>query len=117
MSKIYCWVESIPGWGPTDVFVRAIAEDGEVIAGRLSSSVEWAKIDIKHESKLKKYEEKYPEGYTLEWVDDVEGHVGIEKAFVRNRHMWFKGLIEEGKTREEAYEIVWGWKDACPSTV
>ena len=32
---------------------------------------------------------------------------------MRNRHTWFKGLIEAGKTREEAYEIVWGWKDKC----
>lgn len=110
MSTIYCWVESAPGWGPMDVHVQAIAEDGEVLAGHLSSSVEWAKIDIKHESKLKKYEEKYPGGYTLEWVDDVEGHVGIKKAFMRNRHRWFNSLLNKRKTRDEAYEIVWGWK-------
>ncbi len=110
MVNIFCWVEPAVGWRPGDVLVQAIDEDGEVLAGHLSSSVEWAKIDIRHVSKLKKYEEKYPGGYTLEWVDDVEGHEGIEKAFVRNRHRWFNNLLNEGKTRDEAYEIVWGWK-------
>ena len=117
VNEIYCWVEPAPGWKPCDVLVRAIAEDGEVLASHLSSSEEWAKIDIRHHTKLEKYTKKYPEGYTLEWVDNYPHHEGLNKAFVRNRHTWFKGLIEAGKTREEAYEIVWGWKDAGSSQV
>lgn len=116
-NKIYWWVEPAVGWGPMDVHVQAIAEDGEVLAGHLSSNERWAETDIQGESKLKKYAEKYPEGYVLERVVDYKHHEGLNKAFVRNRHTWFKGLIEAGKTREEAYEIVWGWKDAGSSQV
>jgi hypothetical protein len=110
MSKIYCWVEPAPNWGPTDLYVKAIAEDGDVLAGHLSSSISFAKLDIQHATKLKKYEEKYPNGYDLEWVDDIKMHEGIQKAFILNRHSWFKKLLSEGTPKEEALNTVWGWK-------
>lgn len=112
VSKIYCWTEPAVDWGPTDVYVRAIAEDGYVLAGHLSSNVNFAKLDIQHETKLEKYDHHYPDGYELEWVDDVDGHGEILRAFVLNRHLWFAKLLREGKSRDEAYKIVWGWKDA-----
>lgn len=45
-------------------------------------------------------------------MDDVDRYGEILRAFVLNRHEWFKKLVNEGKSREDAYEIVWGWKDA-----
>ena len=65
MVTIFCWAEPAMGRRPGDVLVQAIDEDGEVLAGHLSSSVEWAKQEI-----------------------------------------------EKGVSREEAYQEVWGWKDA-----
>jgi hypothetical protein len=112
MVTIFCWAEPAVGWRPSDVLVQAIDEDGEVLAGHLSSSVEWAKRDIEHPTKLEVYAKKHPSGYVLEWVDDIDRHEGIQKAFVRNRHTWFRQLIEKGVSREEAYQEVWGWKDA-----
>lgn len=110
MSKIYCWVEPADGWGPNDVLVQAIAEDGEVLAGHLSSNIGFAKLDIQHASKVEKYKAKYHGGYDLEWIDDVSNHKGIQRAFILNRHAWFKKLISKGVPREEALDTVWGWK-------
>jgi len=110
MKKIYCYAEPADGWGPDDLMVRAIAEDGTVLAGHLSSNMSFAKLDIQHASKQEKYKIHYPEGYELEWVDDIETHEGIQRAFRFNRHTWFKKLLSEGVTREEALDTVWGWK-------
>ena len=110
MKIIYCWTEPAPDWGPTDVYARAIAEDGVVLAGHLSSNICFAKLDIQHKTKLEKYATHYPDGYKLEFVEDIDNHEGLQRAFRLNRHTWFKKLLSEGVTREEALETVWGWK-------
>lgn len=110
MKIIYCWTEPAPDWGPTDVYVRAIAEDGVVLAGHLSSNICFAKLDIQHKTKLEKYATHYPDGYKLEFVEDIDNHEGLQRAFRLNRHTWFKKLLSEGVAREEALETIWGWK-------
>lgn len=107
MKKIFCYIVPV-NVGHGYVAVEAIGEDGVVLAGHISSSVEWAKIEIEYPTKLRRYEEHFPEGYELEWVDDPENHSGVKKAFALNRHEWFKFLIDEGKSREEALDTVWG---------
>lgn len=63
--------------------VKALAEDGEVLAGHVSSTVEFAKHDIgvtsdwKHEH----YQLHYPRGYEVEWVDNWETHPGFQAAY------------------------------------
>lgn len=67
-TKIYltCFPEG------NDVVGQAVREDGTVLTGHISRSIDWAKHDLgltstwKHEI----YQEKCPEGYELVWVDD-----------------------------------------------
>ena len=66
----------------------AMAEDGEVVANHVSSSIDWAKHDLgffnsdwQHQHYLK----HCPEGYELVWVDDVATHEGWQAALVKNR--------------------------------
>jgi hypothetical protein len=74
MSKIFCFVNSqpMPDW----LNVVAISEDGDCLAGHVSSNASWAKHDIgvtsnwKHEH----YKEKYPDGYEVIWVDNPREH-------------------------------------------
>ena len=61
-----------------DTIGVATSEDGEVLCTHYSSGVNWSKHDMgltsdwKHEI----YDEKYPDGYELIWVDieDVKTH-------------------------------------------
>lgn len=82
--RIYAFISN--KFGPDDVCVRALAEDGTLLASHISSDVMWAKIDIgvgsdrKHDT----YREHYPNGYELEWVDDVEGHAALREAIEAN---------------------------------
>ena len=67
----------------------ALAEDGAGLCGHYSSTIDFAKHDLgltsdwKHEY----YQEHYPEGYELEWVDDPDNHTGWRMAFRRNQLM------------------------------
>ena len=63
-----------------------MAEDGTILAGHVSSSESWAKIDLTSGSKRHLYEAHYPNGYRLEWVDyddiaDDKLPDGLKKAF------------------------------------
>lgn len=84
MGKIFALVN-----GGSDNFlnIAAVAEDGEVLAGHVSSSVSWAKHDIGVNSDWKHelYDAKYPDGWEIEWVDDIENHEGVQKALTLNR--------------------------------
>lgn len=63
---IYAFINGgSPGW----IGVIALAEDGEYLAGHISSSVGWAVHDIDTESKHEFYRRKYPEGYEFKWLD------------------------------------------------
>lgn len=76
MNKIYVFAAYKYGTG--DVGLVAVAEDGQQVAGHVSSSVDWGKRDMgltpscnwKHDL----YAKKYPNGYELEWVDDWRAH-------------------------------------------
>lgn len=68
MGKIFCFINSENSFG---VQVCALSEDGDSLAGHVSSSESYAKHDIGINSdwKHEKYKERYPEGYELVWVD------------------------------------------------
>ena len=89
MKKIYCWVNS--GAGTEWQHVMAMCEDGEVLAGHLSSNRTWAMHDIGITSDWKHdlYQEHCPDGYELEWIDhnDVNTHVGLEAAYQLNQKL------------------------------
>jgi hypothetical protein len=69
MGNIYCFINN------SDVdwhHVLAITEDGHTLAGHQSTTIGWAKHDIGINSDWQhdKYEEYYPNGYNLIWLDD-----------------------------------------------
>ena len=78
----YCW-----GRGHNDVIGYALTEDGVGLASHLSSNREWAQHDMGLTSDWKHdhYAEHCPDGYELEWVDDVENHPGLQAA-IRINH-------------------------------
>ena len=92
MQKIYCCIiKEIPKQIPNpfslnDVIVAALVEkDGKLceIASHWSSNEDFAKHDIgltsdwKHEI----YKQEFPEGYELEWVDNLASHPVLSKYF------------------------------------
>jgi hypothetical protein len=84
--KIYIFVSGM--YGGDDYCMSAVAEDGECIAGHVSSSIEWGKRDMglnggtwKHDL----YANKYPDGYELEWVDDWKKHPFLSAQAEKNR--------------------------------
>ena len=90
MKKIYAWVNS--GRGTDMQFVSAMAEDGTILAGHLSSSESFAKHDIGIGSDWKhdKYDAHYPEGWAIEWVDDPKSHEGLLAAYELNQKAGLK---------------------------
>ena len=80
-----------------DVMGSALAEDGCGLAGHLSSSVEYAKHDMGLTSDWKHdvYREHCPDGFELEWVDDVETHEGWRAALALNRARYPQEADEE----------------------
>ncbi|MGA0595644.1 hypothetical protein [Enterovirga sp. CN4-39] len=74
--KVYAFVN---GSGPMGYFGAAIAEDGTVLpAGHCSSAPFWARHDMGADGhctwKHDVYAAHYPNGFEVEWVDDVEAH-------------------------------------------
>jgi len=57
-----------------DVLVKAISEDGIILASHISSGVPFAKHDIGIMSTWKhdRYRAYYPEGFEIKWVDDSD---------------------------------------------
>lgn len=95
--KIYAFVNGRVQWG--DYLPTALAEDGTSLAGHCSSSLSFAKHDIgigsdwKHEA----YRKHYPNGYELEWVDDVSTHAGVQAAIARHNAAAEMPCSEGGK--------------------
>jgi hypothetical protein len=85
--KIYAFINS--GKGTDWIIVVALAEDGQCLASHCSSSEGWAKHDIGIGSDWKHdvYNSAFPEGWELEWVDNVKGHEGIDKAYKLNQEL------------------------------
>ena len=84
--KIYLWAAEIQ-WGSygrmrNEFLAYALAEDGTGLCSHLSSSVGWAKHDVGLTSNWKHdlYDEHYPDGYELVWLDNPETDPGWLKA-------------------------------------
>jgi hypothetical protein len=72
--KIYVFVAN--RWGD-DYSMIAVAEDGDEVAGHVSSSPDFGKWDMGLGTSTRKhdqYKAKYPDGYELEWVEDWKTH-------------------------------------------
>ena len=81
---IYCLVTR--KWGDRDVAVTALAEDGRVLNGHLSSNVNFGKYDISSRHKWESYAKYYPFGYQLVWVDEDEIYdEGFKRAVELNK--------------------------------
>lgn len=98
-KKIYCFVNVKYH---RDLAVAAICEDGEVLAQHISSSKEYGRINLGFSPSTRKhanYNDHCGVGnWELEWVDDVENHLGIQSAFALHRE---KHDEQEAKTLNE----------------
>jgi hypothetical protein len=101
---IYCFINN--AFGPSDVTVVAVAEDGTKLAHHVSSSKGFAQSDIGYTNwqeggvgigaaKHDRYREHYPEGFTMEWVDAPKEHAGLLAAFERNKAMHEHALADD----------------------
>lgn len=82
--QIYIFVSGQSG---TDVIGTALAEDGEVLAGHVSSDVTFLHHDMGLTSDWKHtaYQAHYPDGYEVVWVGDPDTHAGFWAAYDRHR--------------------------------
>jgi len=82
VPRVYAWVNERMQTGGVEHFVGvAVAEDGDYIAGHVSSSLEWAKHDMQHVSKRTLYAQHYPLGYELVWFDDYDEQKKSDERF------------------------------------
>ena len=74
-----------------DVIGYALAEDGICIAQHLSSNSDFSKHDMGLHSdwKHKNYNEHYPDGWELEWIDEenLDNHEGWNAALKLNQEL------------------------------
>ena len=70
-------------WHP----IIALAEDGAVVAQHICSQHGYAQHDMGFTSEWKhaEYNAHYPDGWELEWVEDVDNHAGFAAAMERNK--------------------------------
>jgi len=85
-TKIYLYCVPYHFLRDGDVLGFAVAEDGRGLASHLSSGVDFSKHDMGLTSDWKHvhYTREYPDGYELEWVDDVDNHAGLQGALQLN---------------------------------
>jgi hypothetical protein len=86
---IFCFLNSRdPDGGGS---VMAMAEDGKVLGGHLSSSEAFAMRDIGHlpgtfqDSRHDGFRKHYPDGFRTVWVDDPKAHPGLQAAYALNQ--------------------------------
>lgn len=98
---LYCVQTNFPRNG--DVMGYALAEDGRGIGSHLSSNEGFARHDMgltsdwQHDT----YQAaSFPFGYALEWVSDLEAHVGFNAAFALNQAI----ALAEGSTPDAPTE-------------
>ena len=86
-KKIYAFINS--GHGTDMLVVVAMCEDGHNVGGHMSSTESWARHDIGVTSTWKHddYAKHCPDGFEVEWVDDVPGHAGLMEAYRLNQEM------------------------------
>jgi len=87
MNKIYLYCVPCPAMRPNDVIGYALADDGKALASHLSSGEWYSQHDMGFTSDWKHdvYNAHYPDGYELEWVDDLDTHEGWQAAYQRNQ--------------------------------
>ena len=70
-----------------DVIGYAIAEDGKGLASHLSSNETWARHDMGLTSDWKHdiYQEEYPKGYALIWIDNPATDTRWQDALAKNK--------------------------------
>lgn len=78
MNKIYCFISDLYDDG---VAVVSVSDTCKIMSNHFSSGISWAKHDIGITSDWKHdiYQKEFPNGYELEWVDDVDSHVDLMK--------------------------------------
>ena len=84
MTRIYAFKTAT--WG-RDVVSEAITHvDGEwvQVGQHLSSSVAFAQLDI---ARPGRYDEQFPEGWSVEWVTDPKAHPVIGHLFTEEEEM------------------------------
>ena len=84
MPKIFLFVNS--GHGTDWQCGAALSEDGEFLAGHVSSSLGFARHDmgLTSDRKHEHYKERYPDGFELVWVDDARTHEGLLAAHAKH---------------------------------
>ena len=105
MSKIFCFINSgSPSW----YSVVALAEDGYCLAGHISSNKGFAKHDIGITSNWKHelYDEHYPNGYELIWLDNPETNEEFKLAAKKNEELGDFACIPE----EESPRVTIEWE-------
>ena len=87
--EIYISYERAPGWGPTEVYAFALAEDGTGLGGHLCSDPSWVSHDmgISSDWHHTDYDEHYPNGYTLVFLkpEELDTHENFQKAYKINQ--------------------------------
>jgi len=85
--KIYLTCFPYSWGGHDDVHGQALSEDGAGLAGHLSSNKDWAKHDLGLTSNWKHdiYDEHYPQGYELVWIDDPRTDPRWQAALALNK--------------------------------
>ena len=66
----------------------AMAEDGHVLAEHVSSAHAWLLHDLgvhPMSAPRDEYPAHYPQGFVLEFVEDVVAHAGLQAAIARNK--------------------------------
>lgn len=83
-AVIYCWINA--GAGTRRLHVLALRDDGELLAQKWSSTVDFAKVDIGVRSTENHaiYATRCPRGFDVVWVDDPKRHEGLRAAWERH---------------------------------
>lgn len=78
MNKIYCFINGVNSFGFS---VVSVSDTCKFMSQHMSSNETWAKHDIGITSDWKHdiYQKEFPNGYELEWVDDVVSHIELMK--------------------------------------
>jgi hypothetical protein len=90
MTKPKIYVFPVHANPQGDCAYMAVAEDGEEVAGHISSSEDWGKFDMGVNAKSTQnhdaYRKKYPDGYELEYVPDWKAHPFLSKQAEANKN-------------------------------
>lgn len=103
MKKIYVFLNGKSSLGE---YYCAIAEDGEVVAGHVCSSVLFMDHDMGFTSNWQhdKYDAHFGKGnWELEFVDNIATHAGYQAALAANRRI-YREQVEPEREKPNANE-------------